>query len=219
MEALVRWNSSTLGSISPGIFIPIAESTGLIVPIGEWVLRTACAQAKAWHDEGFPLNLAVNLSGRQLHHKSLSERVRKILDETGYDPSLLNLEVTESAIVDNPVAATEVLAKFQKLGISISIDDFGTGHSSFSYLRSLPIDVLKIDKSFIDNITVSDDAATLVKTMITMAHDLRFSVVAEGVETADQLETLQLLGCDQWQGFLHSKPLPANDFRDSLNVK
>lgn len=216
MEALLRWNSDELGPVPPDVFIPIAESTEVIIKIGEWVLRTACLQAKSWHEEGFPLNLAVNLSARQFRDRDLSMRILNILDQSGLDAHYLNLEVTESSLVDDPTSAVEILMQLQKLGISISIDDFGTGHSSLGYLRSLPIDVLKIDKSFIRNVTTEPDAATLVKAMITLAHDLRLRVVAEGVETEDQLETLSRLECDEWQGFLKSKPLHPDEFAAAL---
>lgn len=218
MEALLRWNSHELGPVSPSVFIPIAESSELIIPIGEWVLRSACFQTKRWHDNGFPLHLAVNLSARQFQDKNLSNKIWSILDETGIDPHFLNLEVTESSIVTDPDAAIKILTQLQTLGVSISIDDFGMGHSSFSYLRSLPIDVLKIDKSFVRNITNDVDAATLVKTIITLAHDLRLRVIAEGVETEDQLKVLTSMECDAWQGFLHNKPLPASEFEQGLRM-
>lgn len=216
VEALLRWNSEELGPVSPDVFIPIAESTGLIIPIGEWVLREACLQAKTWHDDGYTLHLAVNLSAGQFRDKDLSNRIQNILGESRLDPNCLNLEVTESSLVDDPDAAIEILRGLRALGISISIDDFGTGHSSLGYLRSLPIDVLKIDKSFIKNLTTEADAATLVKAMISLAHDLRLRVVAEGVETEEQLDLLTALGCDEWQGYLRSRPLSPDDLRREL---
>jgi EAL domain-containing protein (putative c-di-GMP-specific phosphodiesterase class I) len=219
MEALVRWESSEFGSISPAVFIPIAEGSDLILSIGEWVLQTACRQAKRWHEMGFNVHVAVNLSGRQFEKKDLAACVWDVLNETGMDPNLLNLEVTESSLVKRPEVAIEVLTQLQKLGVNVSIDDFGTGHSSLSYLRSLPVDVLKIDKSFVGSITTNADAATLVKTIITLAHDLRLRVVAEGVETEEQLSVLSNLGCDEWQGFLHSKPLHANQFEELLRTE
>ena len=219
MEALIRWNSRELGPVPPNLFIPVAEATDLINPIGEWVLRTACKQTRTWHDNGFPLQLASNLSPRQFRDKDLADSIRNILDETGLDPNYLNLEVTETSIVTSPEAAVDLLARLQKLGISISIDDFGTGYSSLSYLRSLPIDVLKIDRSFVRNIAAEDDAVTLVKAMISLAHDLRLRVVAEGVETEEQFTVLSSLGCDEWQGFLHSKPMPADKFEERLRME
>ncbi len=212
MEALLRWESGELGTVTPDMFIPIAESTELIIPIGEWVLRTACAQTKAWQDDGFDLNVAINVSARQFHDRSLSDKIWDTLDKTGMDPHSLNLEVTESSILTDPDNAIQVLNKLQTLGISISIDDFGTGQSSLGYLRSLPIDVLKIDRSFVGSMTTGGDDLVLVKTIIKLAHDLRLKVVAEGVETDEQLQLLKSLQCDEWQGYLHSKPLPAEDF-------
>lgn len=218
MEALLRWNNEELGPVSPDVFIPVAESTDIIISLGEWVLRTACFQARSWQKEGFPLNLAVNLSARQFQDRDLSKRIWNILQESSLDPHSLNLEVTESSLVENPDAAIEILSQLQKLGVSISIDDFGTGHSSLGYLRSLPVDVLKIDKSFISSITTEPDDATLVKAMITLAHDLRLRVVAEGVETNEQLQALNDLGCDEWQGFLRSRPVPADEFVRQLRM-
>ena len=219
MEALLRWNSPEMGPVPPDVFIPIAETTGLIIPIGEWVLRTACLRTKAWHDQGFPLHIAVNLSARQFQDDNLAGTISGILQATELDPNFLNLEVTETSVVTDPGAAVNALSALQKLGVSISIDDFGTGHSSLSHLRSLPIDVLKIDKTFIGNVTTEPDAVTLVKTMITLGHDLRLRVVAEGVETNEQLEILRELGCDEWQGYLRSKPLPEVEFDRMLRMK
>ncbi len=216
MEALLRWNSSEMGNVTPDVFIPIAEATELIIPIGEWVLRTACEQTKVWHDQGYKLNVAINVSARQFHDEDLSKKIWDTLDKTGIDPHFLNLEVTESSILTDPENAIEVLNRLQKLGISISIDDFGTGHSSLGYLRSLPIDVLKIDRSFVGSMTTSADALVLVTTIIKLAHDLRLTVVAEGVETDEQLRLLTSLGCDEWQGFLHSRPLPPDEFIERL---
>lgn len=216
MEALIRWTNSEFGSVSPAIFIPIAEATDMIFPIGEWVLRTACRQTRLWHDMGFNIDVAVNLSGRQFEKEDLTECVSDILSESGMDPNFLNLEVTESSLVRSQDAAVEALTRLQKLGVNISIDDFGTGHSSLSYLRSLPVDVLKIDKSFVGNIDSSSEAAVLVRTIIKLGHDLRLRVVAEGVETEDQLRVLKQLGCDEWQGFLHSAPLLPDEFEAVL---
>lgn len=218
MEALLRWNSAELGSVSPDVFIPLAESSDLIVPIGEWVLRRACMQARAWHDEGFPLHVAVNLSARQFQDKNLSNSIWNILDEVEIDPLFLNLEVTESSILTDESAAVSLLTELQQLGVSISVDDFGTGHSSFGYLRTLPIDVLKIDKTFVAAMTDDANTATLVKNLIMLAHDLRLKVVAEGVETEEQLQALTLLECDEWQGYLHSRPLSARDFESGLRA-
>jgi diguanylate cyclase (GGDEF)-like protein len=215
MEALVRWNHPELGIISPADFIPIAEETGLIVPMGDWILRTACTQAQIWHDRGYKLQVAVNLSACQFR-RDLVANINEILRSTGFDPKFLNLEVTESSIMNNTDAAVEMLRTLRKKGIQISIDDFGTGHSSFGYLKHLPIDVLKIDKSFIDDVPQNQEDAALVMAIISLAHTLRLKVVAEGVETEDQRRFLQLMRCDEWQGYLVSKPLPVDAFEKML---
>ncbi|MEQ1645538.1 MAG: bifunctional diguanylate cyclase/phosphodiesterase, partial [Pyrinomonadaceae bacterium] len=216
MEALIRWDHPEHGMVTPLDFIPIAEETGLIVQMGEWILRTACVQTKLWHDLGFPLNVAVNLSVRQFQQKDLVEKIGAILRETGFDPAFLNLEITESSIMADTEAAVDILRKLRMIGITISIDDFGTGHSSLGYLKKLPIDVLKIDKTFINDVTTDADDAALVTSVITLAHILRLKVVAEGVETEEQLEFLHKLKCDQGQGYLFSKPLAAAAFEKLL---
>lgn len=216
MEALVRWNHPEHGLIPPLDFIPVAEETGLIVPMGEWILRTACAQSKLWHEMGFPLHLAVNLSVRQFQHDDLAGAIAAIIEETAFDAEFLNLEVTESVIMVNTDSAVETLRNLRSAGIKTSIDDFGTGHASLGYLKQLPIDVLKIDKTFLDDATTNADDAALVNAVITLAHNLRLKVVAEGVETEEQLKFLQDLRCDEWQGYLFSKPLTATDFESLL---
>jgi diguanylate cyclase (GGDEF)-like protein len=217
MEALVRWQHPDLGLVPPNEFIPLAEDTGLIVPIGEWVLRTACAQNKAWQDEGCDLlSLAVNLSARQFQQQDLAHVIGRILLETGLDPRLLELELTESSIMKNAESAVVMLDKLKTMGVKISIDDFGTGYSSLGYLKRLPIDILKIDSSFVHDVTTKPDDATLVEAIIRLAHNLRLKVIAEGVETGEQLDFLRQLGCDAWQGFLFSKPVPAVAFRKLL---
>jgi len=216
MEALVRWKHPKLGFISPAEFIPLAEDTGLIIPLGEWILRTACSQNKLWQKDGFDLSVAVNLSVRQFQQDNLSEMIFGILEETGLSPHHLNLEVTESLIMKNAESAVKTLHKLKEAGIKISIDDFGTGYSSLGYLKHLPIDVLKIDQSFVRDVTTNPDEAALVMTIITLAHNLRMKVVAEGVETEEQLRFLQLLRCDECQGFLFSKPVSAKDFTKLL---
>ncbi len=210
-EALVRWRRPSGGLVPPGDFIPLAEEIGLIGSIGEWVMRRACEDAKAWADAGSPLSVAVNLSGRQLH-PGLSYKVRAVLEDTGLDPSLLNLEITESSIMSNVEEAVEVLSAVRGLGVEVSIDDFGTGYSSLSMLRQLPIDVLKIDRTFIRDASDHPDDAALVMTIVNLAHNLRLKVVAEGVETEQQLSLLRLLRCDEYQGFLYSRPLPKEEF-------
>jgi len=210
VEALVRWQHPQLGLISPAEFIPLAEDTGLIVPIGEWVLRNACLQNKRWQDQGFaPIHMAVNISARQFHEQDVIETVIRTLDETGLAPEYLELELTESSIMKNADLAADVLIRLKRMGINISIDDFGTGYSSLASLKRLPIDALKIDQSFVRDATTDPDDAALVMAIITLAHNLRLKVIAEGVETEEQLRFLHLLRCDEIQGFLFSKPLPV----------
>lgn len=217
LEALIRWRHPELGLISPMEFIPSAEETGLILPIGEWILSTACRQLKAWQMEGLPsINLSVNISPVQFQLANLSETVINIVHEAGLNPKFLDLEVTESSVMRNPESAIESLKKLKEAGIKISIDDFGTGYSSLVYLKKLPIDVLKIDKSFVQDLATNPDDAALVMTIITLAHNLRLTVVAEGVETEEQLNLLHLLRCDEWQGYLFSKPLPSVELRNLL---
>jgi diguanylate cyclase (GGDEF)-like protein len=211
VEALVRWQHPQLGLVSPSEFIPLAEDTGLIVPIGEWVLRKACEQNRHWHEQGFaPIRIAVNISARQFHDQDLSQTVIRILDESGLSPNYLELEVTESSVMQNAEFAAGVLTGWKNLGINISIDDFGTGFSSLASLKRLPIDALKIDQSFVRDATTDPDDAAIVLAITTLAHNLRLKVIAEGVETEEQLRFLQLLRCDEIQGFLFSKPVPAD---------
>lgn len=217
MEALVRWIHPEFGLIPPNDFIPLAEETGFIIPLGEWILRASCSQTKLWRDEGFELGVAVNLSAAQFQQKDLADKLITIVNETGLDPGFLNLEVTESSIMSNPAAAAHELSALRENGMSISIDDFGTGHSSLGYLKLLPMDVVKIDKSFIDDVTTNPDDAALVTAVVTLAHGLRLKVVAEGVETEDQLRFLKLMNCDEWQGYLYSRPLSTEAFGKLLH--
>jgi diguanylate cyclase (GGDEF)-like protein len=216
-EALVRWRHPKLGIVSPADFIPLAEETGLILPIGEWVLREACRQNKQWQNQGFaPMRVGVNISALQLQRQDLAETVVRILEETGSAPQSLELELTESSIMSNAGTTIDVLTRLQNMGVMISIDDFGTGFSSLSYLKRLPIDTLKIDQSFIRDLTTNQDDAALVMAIITLAHNLRLRVVAEGVETEEQWRFLHLLRCDEIQGFVFSKPLPPDDLERLL---
>ena len=217
MEALLRWTHPQLGRIPPIDFIGLAEEMDLIIPIGDWVLRTACAQTRAWQLAGHgPLRLAVNLSARQFKQKNLLHAVAQTLDATGLDAALLELELTESMVMRDVEQATATMGKLKALGVQLSIDDFGTGYSSLAYLRHFPIDVLKIDKSFVSDITHSDDDAAIVRAIISLAHSLRLKVIAEGVETAQQLAFLRQHGCDQMQGYLFSRPLTAPAFGELL---
>jgi diguanylate cyclase (GGDEF)-like protein/PAS domain S-box-containing protein len=219
-EALVRWEHPNRGMISPGDFIPLAEETGLIVPIGEWVLRTACFQNRAWQNIGIkPLRVAVNLSGRQFDQKGLIEVVSNALCDSGLDPQYLELEITESTIMKNPEKAATTLQKLKDMGIRLSIDDFGTGYSSLGNLRKFPLDTLKIDRSFVMNITTDSDDAAITTAIIAMAHSLKLGVIAEGVELEDQQSFLHKLGCDAVQGYLFSRPLPAEEFNKLVREK
>ncbi len=216
-EALVRWQHSEKGLVSPAKFIPVAEETGLIVPLGEWVLKTACAQTKAWHDAGLPkIRMAVNLSARQFQQKNLFDLIQEILIQTGLKPEYLELEITESMLMENVEEAIGTLHKLKALGLAISIDDFGTGYSSLNYLKRFPIDMLKIDQSFVRDITTDPDDAIIASTIITMAHSLRFKVIAEGVEHKDHLTFLKSKECDIAQGYLFSRPLPTALFGELL---
>ncbi len=217
LEALLRWNNVDLGSVPPADFIPIAEESGLILPIGEWVLRTACAQAKAWHDEGLLSGVvAVNVSSVQLAEPDFPALVATVLRETGLPPALLELEITESLVMQDESHAEPILAGLKRIGVSLAIDDFGMGYSNFLRLRELSVDRLKIDRSFINRIQSHTDDRVLVSTIIKMAQALGLGVVAEGVEDFSQLLQLQDEKCDQAQGFLLSRPLPVADTRAFL---
>jgi diguanylate cyclase (GGDEF)-like protein len=211
VEALVRWHHPTRGLVLPAEFIPVAETTGLINRLTEHVLRLAVAQGRAWLDRGLTLPLAVNLSPRCLLDTTLLERVRALLAEYGLPAELLRLEVTETAVMANPALAMSTLTGLHQLGIRLSIDDYGTGYSSMAYLRRLPVDELKVDRSFVLNMTENDNDAILVRSAIDLGHNLGLSVVAEGVEGADHVAALQGLGCDVAQGYHYARPMPAED--------
>lgn len=216
MEALVRWNHPKRGVIPPGEFIPIAEESGLIVQLGEWVLRTACQYNKQWQLAGYPpVCVSVNLSMRQFRQYNLAERIGAILEEVGLEAKYLELEVTESMTYDIETALSQ-LHSLKQLGIHISIDDFGTGYSSLYYLKSLPIDRLKIDRSFVQELMLDGNDAAIVSTITTMAHHLQLKVTAEGVESPEQLEFLKRQNCHEGQGFLFSKPVPAAVFENQF---
>ncbi|MNI16417.1 Cyclic di-GMP phosphodiesterase Gmr [compost metagenome] len=217
MEALVRWKHPELGMIPPNKFIPIAEETGLIIPLGEWVLRHGCEQNKSWQDQGYPpLIVSINLSSRQFYQADLLDKIKEVLSTTGLEPQWLELEVTESIFADIDHAVT-ILQEIRQLGIHTSIDDFGTGYSSFSYIKHLPIDTLKIDASFIRDIHQNKESQAIVKAILTIAQTLDLNVIAEGVESREQLAVLSEDGCSQGQGFLFSKPLSSQDFEKYLN--
>lgn len=217
MEALVRWQHPEFGLILPAEFIPIAEETGLILPIGEWVLNTACKRGRAWQDAGYQdIRVAVNLSARQFQQRDLIGVVKQALDESGLDPNYLELEITESAIMKDADAAVSILHKLKEIGIKVAIDDFGTGYSSLSYLKRFPIDILKIDQSFVRDITIDPDDAAIAKAIITLAHSLGLTALAEGVENVEQVEFLRSLKCDGVQGYLFSCPVPAEEATELL---
>ncbi|MBG9735475.1 hypothetical protein ABD86_23880 [Paenibacillus alvei] len=218
VEALVRWNHPTRGLLMPGAFIPLAEDTGMISEIGNWVIREACRQMKEWHDAGGPLiPVSVNLSTQQFHHSNLTEQVRVVLHETGLPSQYLELEITESMMMDAGISTT-ILHELNKLGIRISLDDFGTGYSSLSYLKTFPIHKLKIDKSFIADISSNENDKAIVATIISMAQHLKLDVIAEGIETKEQLDILTEKECREIQGYYFSKPLPAADVETSFFV-
>jgi EAL domain-containing protein (putative c-di-GMP-specific phosphodiesterase class I) len=211
-EALVRWQHSERGLVSPMDFIPVAEETGLITSIGRWVLREACRQMSEWKRQdasAAPLFISVNLSGKQFTQPDLLGQVTRILEETGLDPRSLKLEITETVVMENIDAAIETLESLRSLGVEVSIDDFGTGYSSLSYLHRLPIDTLKVDRSFVSRMASNNENTEIVRTIVTLAQSLDLKVVAEGVETSEQLAQLQILRCEGGQGYLFSRPLDA----------
>ena len=211
MEALLRWTNDELGAIRPVEFIPVAEETGLIHAIGEWVLRTACRQAASWRDEGLPFQrMAVNVSGRQFALAEFPAEVAAILEETGLEPSGLELEITESVVMADEQWAEKAINELKELGISLAIDDFGTGYSSFGRLRHFAVDRLKIDRSFVTSVTECSDDRAIAAAIIAMSRSLRINVTAEGVENFPQLAFLQEHDCQDAQGFLLSRPLPAD---------
>ncbi|SEC45221.1 bifunctional diguanylate cyclase/phosphodiesterase [Paenibacillus sp. GP183] len=219
VEALVRWQHPKRGMISPAEFIPLAEETGLIIPIGEWVLRTACRQNKEWQGAGFsPIRVAVNLSVYQFKQDNIINKVAEILNETGLNPIYLELEITESIAMQNPERIIITLEELKKLGIQISIDDFGTGYSSLSYLRDFPINRLKIDRSFVMDITHGSGDAVIASSIIAMAKSLSLEVIAEGVENELQFEFLKDKGCNEMQGYFFSKPLPAESIQARFSL-
>ena len=220
LEALLRWYHPDYGLVPPMEFIPIAEESGLIVAIGEWVLKTACIQNKKWLDMGMePQLISVNLSARQFQQHNVVEVIDRIRCDSGLAPELLALEITESTAMKDLSFTIDVLSQLRKKGIRVSLDDFGTGYSSLNYLRQLPIDTLKIDKSFVRDITANSKEEAIAKTVISLAHKLNLTVVAEGVETWEQLLFLKKEGCDKVQGYLFSKPLPAEDIEKILRSK
>jgi len=212
-EALLRWRHPTRGLVPPGDFIPVIEELGLVVDVGDWVLREACRQLKAWHQQKVRVpKVSVNISARQFSDGQLGTRIATILDETGLPPACLELELTESILMREVNEAMQILDSLKNLGLSIAVDDFGTGYSSLNYLKQFPIDVLKIDRTFVDGLPEGEQDAQIARAIIAMAHSLNLAVIAEGVETHEQLEFLREHGCDEVQGYLFGRPMPANQF-------
>ncbi|WP_374703961.1 putative bifunctional diguanylate cyclase/phosphodiesterase [Nostoc sp. CENA543] len=219
LEALVRWQHPTRGLVSPGQFIPIAENNGLIVPIGEWVLRTACAQNRTWQLAGIPpIRISVNLSARQFEQPNLVEVVRQTLAQTGLSATYLELEVTESFLMGNVQQSIKTLKQLRELGVWIALDDFGTGYSSLNYLKSFPVHMLKIDRSFVQDVTVNPESAAVTNAVIALAQSLQLKITAEGVETQEQLNYLQTQGCQEAQGYYFGIPSPAEKITDILKA-
>jgi len=209
-EALVRWNHPSLGLLNPGEFIQIAENTGLITPLTYWMLDAALRQGYAWRESGLAKHpMSVNLSAHDLQDPRLLDRVAGALETWGATPGSIDFELTESALMEDPVGALETLGRLKRLDVSLTIDDYGTGYSSLAYLRRLPVDTIKIDQSFVRAMTTDPDSATIVRSTIDLAHNLKLGVIAEGVEDQHTLDTLAELGCDMAQGYAICRPLPV----------
>ncbi|MCM2288070.1 MAG: EAL domain-containing protein [Sulfuritalea sp.] len=215
-EALLRWQHPQRGAVSPAVFIPLAEETGLILAIGNWVLETACAQLASWADraEMAQLTVAVNVSARQFHEADFVEQVLSIISRSGANPNRLKLELTESLLVDRVEDVIEKIFALKAKGVGFALDDFGTGYSSLSYLKRLPLDQLKIDQSFVRDVLVDPNDAAIARTIVALAQSLGLGVIAEGVETAAQMSFLATAGCHAYQGYLFSRPLPAAGFEE-----
>jgi diguanylate cyclase (GGDEF)-like protein/PAS domain S-box-containing protein len=217
-EALIRWKLPEQGIVAPGRFIPLAEETGLIVPIGKWVLKQACAQNKAWQDAGLePIVVSVNVSARQFRQDNLVRTIAEVLEETGLDARYLEIELTESMVMHDAAQLVAMLDEIKRLGVQISVDDFGTGYSSLSYLKRFPVDRLKVDRSFVEQLATDDDDAAIVRAIITLGHNLGLKVVAEGVEQDEQVNFLRLNHCDEAQGFIFCRPIEAAALAARLN--
>jgi EAL domain-containing protein (putative c-di-GMP-specific phosphodiesterase class I) len=213
----VRWKHPRHGLVLPMEFIPLAEETGLIIPMGRWILEEACRQARRWREQSLPHTVCVNLSARQFQHPKLVEEVGEVLRDVGLDPRNLMLEITESTLVEDIQSATATLQQLRDLGVKLAVDDFGTGYSSLSYLKRFPVDFLKIDLSFVENLETDPADRVIVSAVINLAHALGMKVTAEGVETAGQLAQLTSMGCDMAQGFYFSKPLPSEAISSLLS--
>jgi diguanylate cyclase (GGDEF)-like protein len=221
VEALLRWKHPQHGMMAPTQFIPLAEETGLILPIGRWVLEETCRQVRQWqqqHSSATSLVVSVNLSARQLQHPALAEEITAILQATSLSPACLKLEITESAMMQEADTTIRTLRKLKHLGIQLAIDDFGTGYSSLAYLKRFPIDILKIDRSFVDQLGQNAEDTAIVQAIITLARTLNLCVTAEGIERADQLDMLRVLGCDHGQGYFFARPLPKDQLTSMLGA-
>ncbi|MEN6508781.1 MAG: EAL domain-containing protein, partial [Smithella sp.] len=219
VEALLRWHSPLLGDVTPTQFIPVAEETGLIVPIGRWVMKTACAQNVAWQQQGLPpVCISVNLSLRQLRDENLIEDIKTALSDSGMAPHLLELEITESMIMHNPARIVAILTQIKDMGVRLAIDDFGTGYSSLAHIRRFPIDTIKVDRSFIRNVPEDFEDKAIIEAIISMGQTLSLTVVAEGVETQEQMDFLRQHSCDEMQGYYFSKPVAADEFANLLKM-
>jgi EAL domain-containing protein (putative c-di-GMP-specific phosphodiesterase class I) len=217
-EALLRWHQPELGVVPPFEFIPIAEDTGLIIELGEWVLNEACRQNREWQDMGYePIKISVNLSAIQFLQGNLLNVIKNILERNQLKPEFLELEITESTLMSNIEDTIKTLIDIKELGVSIAIDDFGTGYSSLSYLKRLPLDILKIDRSFIKDMPDDGDDTAITSAIIAMAHQLQLKVVAEGVETETQMNILRDFGCEIGQGYYYCKPIPAEEFEQHIS--
>jgi EAL domain-containing protein (putative c-di-GMP-specific phosphodiesterase class I) len=222
LEALIRWQHPSRGILSPGNFIPLAEETGLILPIGRWVLQEGCNQMKAWQEQyptDPPLTISINISGKQLAQTDFYDQVTQALEESRLDPHSLKLEITESAIMENLDFAIDIFNQLRKLGVHVQIDDFGIGYSSLSYLSHFPIDALKIDRSFVRNMNEDNTCSKIVQTIIMLAHGLEIGVIAEGVEVAEQWEEVKSLGCEHAQGYYISRPCPKGEIEKLLGER
>jgi EAL domain-containing protein (putative c-di-GMP-specific phosphodiesterase class I) len=218
VEALLRWRHPTRGMITPETFIPIAEDSGLIIPIGRWVLEQACLQAASWRENGYALDVSVNVSARQLERTEFVEEVRAALHDSGLDASALTLEITETVLMRKPDATAHLLCQLKQQGVRIAVDDFGTGYSSLAYLRQFPVDSLKIDRTFITGLALSGEAHALTHTLIQLGKALGLQTLAEGVEEHSQVRQLQHEGCDLAQGFLFARPLTPEAVERFLDV-
>jgi EAL domain-containing protein (putative c-di-GMP-specific phosphodiesterase class I) len=217
MEALVRWNHTTMGLVSPEKFIPLAEATGLIIEIDRFVMKTAMQQISSWYEEGLnPGVLALNLAMKQLQQKNFVETLKEMMQQTKCQPEWIELEVTEGQIMTNPHEAINILNEISSMGIAIAVDDFGTGYSSLSYLKKLPVTKLKIDQSFIRDLPDDEDDIAISKAVIALAQSLNLDIIAEGVERVEQKEFLLENGCELIQGYLYAKPMPADEMRKRL---